>query len=108
MGVANAILIKPNQAGTLSETVQAVEMAKRYEYGTVVSHRSGETEDTNISDLAVGLTTGQIKAGSCSRSERTAKYNRLLRIEEEIGAEAIYYGFARGLERRQKRAQIES
>lgn len=108
MGVANAILIKPNQAGTLSETVQAVEMAKRYGYGTVVSHRSGETEDTTISDLAVGLTAGQIKAGSCSRSERTAKYNRLLRIEEEIGAEAIYYGFARGLERRQKRAQIES
>ena len=97
MGVANAILIKPNQVGTLSETLQAIEMAKRYGYATVVSHRSGETEDTTISDLAVGLGTGQIKAGSCSRSERIAKYNRLLRIEEELGAQAIYYGLTGGL-----------
>lgn len=97
MGVANAILIKPNQVGTLSETLQAIEMGKRYGYATVVSHRSGETEDTTISDLAVGLGTGQIKAGSCSRSERIAKYNRLLRIEEELGAQAIYYGLTGGL-----------
>jgi len=107
-GVANAILIKPNQAGTLSETVQAVEMAKKYGYATVISHRSGETEDTTISDLAVGLTAGQIKAGSCSRSERTAKYNRLLRIEEEIGTGAVYYGTTGGLKMRQKKAQIEN
>lgn len=95
MGVANAILIKPNQVGTLSETLEAIEIAKQHGYATVVSHRSGETEDTAISDLAVGLHAGQIKAGSCSRSERTAKYNRLLRIEEELGAEAIYYGLSR-------------
>jgi enolase len=95
MGVANAILIKPNQVGTLSETLEAIEIAKQYGYATVVSHRSGETEDTAISDLAVGLHAGQIKAGSCSRSERTAKYNRLLRIEEELGAQAIYYGLIR-------------
>jgi len=95
IGVANAILIKPNQVGTLSETLEVIEMAKRYGYATVVSHRSGETEDTTISDLAVGLSTGQIKAGSCSRSERIAKYNRLLRIEEELGVEAIYYGLSR-------------
>ncbi len=95
MRVANAILIKPNQVGTLSETLEVIKIAKQHGYAIVVSHRSGETEDTTISDLAVGLGTGQIKAGSCSRSERTAKYNRLLRIEEELGAEAIYYGLSR-------------
>ncbi|MEA1965298.1 MAG: phosphopyruvate hydratase [Candidatus Aerophobetes bacterium] len=90
MGVANSILIKPNQIGTLTETISAVQLAKKYGYRVVTSHRSGETEDTTISDLAVAMGTGQIKAGSCSRGERIAKYNRLLRIEEELGKEAIY------------------
>jgi len=89
-GVANSILIKPNQIGTLTETIEAIQMAKKYSYKVVISHRSGETEDTTISDLAVAMGTGQIKAGSCSRGERIAKYNRLLRIEEELGREAIY------------------
>ena len=90
--VANAILIKPNQIGTLTETLEAVELAHRYAYGSVLSHRSGETEDTTIADLAVATGSGQIKTGSASRSDRTAKYNRLLRIEEELGGSALYPG----------------
>ena len=91
-GIGNAILIKLNQIGTLTETLEAIEMAKRAGYAAVVSHRSGETEDTTIADLAVGLNTGQIKTGSLSRTDRTAKYNRLLRIEEELGKAAVYPG----------------
>ncbi len=90
--VANAILIKVNQIGTVTETVETVEVAKRNRYGNVISHRSGETEDTSIADLSVALGTGQIKTGSLSRSERLAKYNRLLRIEEELGDEAFFPG----------------
>ena len=89
---ANSILVKLNQIGTLTETIEAVEMAHRAGWTAVISHRSGETEDTTIADLAVALGTGQIKTGSASRSERTAKYNRLLRIEEELGDAAIYGG----------------
>jgi len=89
---SNAILIKPNQIGTLTETIAAVEMAQLAGWKAVVSHRSGETEDTTIADLAVGLNTGLIKAGAPCRSERTAKYNRLLRIEEELGTEAYFAG----------------
>ena len=92
MGVANSILIKLNQIGTLTETMDAVEMAKRGGYTSVVSHRSGETEDSTIADLAVALSTGQIKTGSLSRTDRIAKYNRLLRIEEELGDVALYRG----------------
>ncbi len=92
MGVANSILIKLNQIGTLTETIEAIQMAKKYGYTAVISHRSGETEDTTISDLVVGMETGQIKTGSCSRTDRIAKYNQLLRIEEELGNEAIYAG----------------
>ncbi|MBE0477755.1 phosphopyruvate hydratase [Candidatus Aerophobetes bacterium] len=90
LGVANSILIKPNQIGTLTETIEAVRIARENNYTAVISHRSGETEDTTIADLAVGLGTGQIKTGSCSRGERVAKYNQLLRIEEELGDTAIY------------------
>ncbi|MGH8727159.1 MAG: phosphopyruvate hydratase [Burkholderiales bacterium] len=90
--VANALLVKVNQIGTLTETLQAVEMAKRAGYATVISHRSGETEDTFIADLAVGSNALQIKTGSLSRSERLAKYNRLLRIEDELGDTASYAG----------------
>jgi enolase len=93
-GVANAILIKVNQIGTLTETLEAVELAKRAGYGTVISHRSGETEDTFIADLAVAVNAGQIKAGSLARGERTAKYNQLLRIEEELGEAASWPGRA--------------
>jgi len=89
---SNAILIKPNQIGTLTETIAAVEMAQLAGWKAVVSHRSGETEDTTIADLAVGLNTGLIKAGAPCRSERTAKYNRLLRIEEELGDDASFAG----------------
>ncbi|MFQ5933467.1 MAG: phosphopyruvate hydratase [Dehalococcoidia bacterium] len=89
---SNAILIKPNQIGTLTETLQVAEKARGVGWGTVISHRSGETEDTTIADLAVGTAAGQIKAGAPARSERVAKYNRLLRIEEELGAEARYAG----------------
>jgi len=89
---ANAILVKLNQIGTLTETVEAVEMAQRAGWRAIISHRSGETEDTTIADLAVALNTGQIKTGSISRSERIAKYNRLLRIEEELGDAADYPG----------------
>ncbi len=91
-GVANAILIKLNQIGTVTETVRAVDMARAVGWHAVVSHRSGETEDTTIADLVVGLGTGQIKTGSLSRSERTAKYNQLIRIEEELGRNAHYPG----------------
>jgi len=91
-GIANAILIKLNQIGTLSETLEAVAMAKEAGYETVISHRSGETEDTFIADLAVGLNAGQIKTGSGSRTDRVAKYNRLLRIEEELGNSASFSG----------------
>ncbi|MDP2952697.1 MAG: phosphopyruvate hydratase, partial [Chloroflexota bacterium] len=89
---SNSILIKPNQVGTLTETIAAVEMARRAGWTAVVSHRSGETEDTTIADLVVGLGTGQLKAGAPARSERVAKYNRLLRIEEELGPAARYLG----------------
>jgi enolase len=89
-GVANSILIKVNQIGTLTETLQAVEMAHRAGYTSVISHRSGETEDTTIADLAVAVASGQIKTGSLSRSDRVAKYNQLLRIEEELGPDAQY------------------
>ncbi|MGM0578778.1 MAG: phosphopyruvate hydratase [Myxococcota bacterium] len=89
-GVANSILIKVNQIGTLTETLAAIQMAHRAGYTTVISHRSGETEDTTIADLAVAVNAGQIKTGSAARSERIAKYNRLLRIEEELGGAAVY------------------
>ena len=91
-GIANSILIKINQIGTLSETFAAIEMAKRANYTAVVSHRSGETEDSTIADIAVGLNAGQIKTGSLSRSDRMAKYNQLLRIEEDLGDVAVYPG----------------
>jgi enolase len=90
--VANAVLIKVNQIGTLTETLDAVEMAKRGNYTAIISHRSGETEDTSIADIVVGLNTGQIKTGSLSRTDRVAKYNQLLRIEEELGKIAKYRG----------------
>ena len=89
---SNSILIKPNQVGTLTETIDAIRMAQQAGWTTIVSHRSGETEDTTIADLAVGLDTGQIKAGAPCRSERTAKYNRLLRIEEELGENGSFAG----------------
>ena len=91
-GVANSILVKVNQIGSLSETVSAVELARRNGYTAVMSHRSGETEDTTIADLAVALGTGQIKTGSASRTDRICKYNQLLRIEELLGDEAVYGG----------------
>ncbi|HAI75292.1 MAG TPA: phosphopyruvate hydratase [Microscillaceae bacterium] len=91
-GVANAILIKVNQIGTLTETIEAIELGKRNGYKSVMSHRSGETEDSTIADLAVAMNTGQIKTGSASRSDRTAKYNQLLRIEEELAETAYYPG----------------
>ena len=91
-GIANSILIKINQIGTLSETFAAIEMAKRANYTAVISHRSGETEDSTIADIAVGTNAGQIKTGSMSRSDRMAKYNQLLRIEEDLGDVAIYPG----------------
>jgi len=90
--VANAILVKPNQIGTLTETFAAIELAKRCAYGTVISHRSGETEDTTIADLAVGTNALQIKTGSLSRSDRMAKYNQILRIEEDLGDAVSYPG----------------
>jgi len=89
-GVANAILIKLNQIGSLTETLEVIQMAKRAGYKTIISHRSGETEDTTISDLAVGTCAGQIKTGATSRTDRVAKYNQLLRIEEELGSRAVY------------------
>ena len=91
-GVGNSILIKVNQIGTLTETLEAVDMAHRNGFTAVMSHRSGETEDTTIADLAVATGCGQIKTGSLSRSDRVAKYNQLLRIEEELGVAAEYPG----------------
>jgi len=91
-GVANAILVKVNQIGSLTETIDAVNLAKRNSYKSIMSHRSGETEDSTIADLAVALNTGQIKTGSASRSDRMAKYNQLLRIEEELGEVAYFPG----------------
>jgi enolase len=93
-GIANSILIKLNQIGTVTETLDAIEMAKRARYTAVISHRSGETEDTTIADLAVACNAGFIKTGSLSRSERIAKYNRLLRIEDELGESAIFPGLS--------------
>jgi enolase len=92
LGVGNSILVKVNQIGTLTETFDAVELAKRAGYTSILSHRSGESEDTTIADIAVALNVGQIKTGSFSRSDRLAKYNRLLRIEEELGEAAVYGG----------------
>ena len=91
-GIANSILVKVNQIGSLTETINAVQLAQNNSYTTVMSHRSGETEDTTIADLAVALSTGQIKTGSASRSDRIAKYNQLLRIEEQLGDSARYLG----------------
>jgi enolase len=93
-GVANSILVKLNQIGTLTETLAAIELAKRARYSAVVSHRSGETEDTTIADLVVATNTGQIKTGAPARSERVAKYNRLMAIEDELGDSARYAGLA--------------
>jgi enolase len=91
-GIANSILIKVNQIGTLTETLEAITMAHAAGYTAVVSHRSGETEDTTIADLVVATGTGQIKTGSLSRSDRVAKYNQLMRIEDQLGDEATYAG----------------
>ncbi|NQV44273.1 MAG: phosphopyruvate hydratase, partial [Rhodospirillales bacterium] len=91
-GVANSILVKVNQIGTLSETLDAVDIAHRANYTSVMSHRSGETEDATIADIAVATNSGQIKTGSLSRSDRLAKYNQLIRIEEELGSSAEYAG----------------
>jgi len=91
-GIANAILIKPNQIGTLTETLAAIDMAAKAKYAAVVSHRSGETEDATIADIAVATSATQIKTGSMSRSDRIAKYNQLLRIEGELGPKASYAG----------------
>jgi enolase len=91
-GIANSILIKVNQIGTLTETIESIHLAARNGYTSVTSHRSGETEDATIADLAVALGTGQIKTGSASRSDRMAKYNQLLRIEEQLGDAAQYGG----------------
>ncbi len=92
LGVANSILVKVNQIGSLTETLDAIELAKEHAYTSVVSHRSGETEDDTIADIAVATNAGQIKTGSMSRSDRIAKYNQLLRIEEQLGDDAIYGG----------------
>jgi enolase len=91
-GVANSILVKVNQIGSLTETLDAIEMAKEARYTAVISHRSGETEDATIADIAVATNAGQIKTGSMSRTDRVAKYNQLLRIEEELGDSAVYLG----------------
>jgi len=93
-GVANSILVKVNQIGTLSETLDAIELAREASYTAVISHRSGETEDTTIADLAVAVNAGQIKTGAPSRTDRVAKYNQLLRIEEELGDRAVYPGWS--------------
>ncbi len=90
--IANSILVKVNQIGTLTETLLTINLAKKNNYSCVISHRSGETEDTTIADLAVATASGQIKTGSLSRTDRTAKYNQLLRIEEELGQKAEYAG----------------
>ena len=91
-GIANAILVKVNQIGSLTETIAAVELAHRAGYRSIMSHRSGETEDTTIADLAVALNSGQIKTGSLCRTDRTAKYNQLLRIADELADAAVYAG----------------
>jgi enolase len=91
-GIGNALLVKLNQIGTVSETLDAIALARNANYATIISHRSGETEDSTIADLAVGTAAGQIKTGSASRSDRIAKYNQLLRIEEELGPSARYAG----------------
>ena len=93
-GIANSILIKVNQIGTLTETLDAIEMAKTAGYTNVISHRSGETEDTTIADIAVAINAGQIKTGSLSRTDRIAKYNQLLRIEEELDTTAVFPGIS--------------
>src|SRR5262245_24701349 len=90
--VGNALLVKLNQIGTVTETLDAIKMARDAHYATIISHRSGETEDTTIADLAVGTAAGQIKTGSASRTDRVCKYNQLLRIEEELGSQASYAG----------------
>ena len=92
MGACNAILIKVNQIGTVTVTLDAIKMAQQHGYGVISSHRSGETEDSFIADLAVGTSAGQIKTGSLSRTDRICKYNQLIRIEEQLGAKAIYKG----------------
>jgi enolase len=89
-GIANSILVKVNQIGTVTETINAVRLAQTNGYTSIMSHRSGETEDTTIADLAVALNCGQIKTGSASRTDRMAKYNQLIRIEEELGVNAVY------------------
>jgi enolase len=102
--VANAVLIKPNQIGTLTETLDAINLAKAHSYGNMLSHRSGETEDATISDLAVAVACGQIKTGAPCRGERTAKYNQLLRIEHDLGEAAVFAsskGFARPRENKE-------
>ena len=91
-GIANSILVKVNQIGTLTETIDAINLATRNGYTNIISHRSGETEDSTIADLAVAMNSGLIKTGSASRSDRMAKYNQLLRIEEELGHTAKYLG----------------
>ena len=91
--IANSILIKLNQIGTLTETLNTIQLAKKNHYTTIISHRSGETEDVTIADLSVGCCSGQIKTGSISRSDRVGKYNQLLRIEEALGDKALYLGF---------------
>ncbi len=93
-GIANSILIKVNQIGTLTETLDAIEMAKTAGYTSVISHRSGETEDTTIADIAVATNAGQIKTGSASRTDRIAKYNQLIRIEEELDTTGVFPGLA--------------
>jgi enolase len=93
-GVANAILVKVNQIGTLTETLETIGLARRAGYATVISHRSGETEDATIADIAVAVNAGQIKTGAPSRTDRVAKYNQLLRIEEELGVAARYPGWS--------------
>jgi enolase len=98
-GTANAILVKVNQIGTLTETLDAIEMAKRNHYASIISHRSGETEDTTIADIAVATNAGQIKTGSMSRTDRVAKYNQLLRIEDMLGEQAVYGARGRFLDR---------
>ncbi len=107
-GIANSILIKVNQIGTLSETIDAIQLAARNGYSSIASHRSGETEDTTIADLAVALGTGQIKTGSASRSDRTAKYNQLLRIEQQLGNSAQYAGPLFHTSRLRSRAELAS
>jgi enolase len=91
-GIANSILVKVNQIGSLTETINAINLATKNSYTNIISHRSGETEDSTIADIAVAMNSGQIKTGSASRSDRMAKYNQLLRIEEELGSNAQFIG----------------